>query len=685
MPISISMLVRAIAAWSLVVAVALGLLAAMAKAQDTAPGDLPPPTGATGQDTQEQSLLATPGSNAPEQLAAGEAQPLEYGPIHEAFADTYMLQQTDQLIVDQQPPKPVNELPPEQTIDSDRAEWINGYWMWDEVRDDFVWVSGVWRVIPPGQRWVPGYWSAGAQEGQFVWTSGFWGRVDQAEVTYLPAPPESLEQGPNSPAPSDNHFWVPGCWRWNGEDYAWRAGDWSPVQPNWVWIPSRYSYTPRGYVFVRGYWDYPLSSRGLLYAPVSIAGYRNVNTFNYRPNRVLNTAALLSYLLVGNNRGHYYYRGPSVNQSFDRFGYVGWHDYFGNRRGNRGNRYGYDPLFTFYSSTYGRGNNNWFSDYSRRYATPPLGRGIVQDVATFARILDNDTDDRFGNGRRQLVLKPFTGESSDYFRDRTNNLRDIGRLRNQAERPSGESAERLSGDRNEQNRADRNGTRRDAPMPRDDNARNQLDELRRRDQQQQDATRQQLDEVRRRLGNRSGEDRGNMTQPGANAAGDNVNRSNRSSRGFVLPDATRRSPQQPLSRPQQSGAAGQLNRGGQPGNSRPANTGARPRVQPNQPQASPAGPAFRGFRNQGNRPQSPVPQTSPRNASPGNPAAAGAGRANGSGQPAFRGFRGQNRGNAAPANRDGGDNRGRGGEARGGGRGRGGDSGNRGGGNRRDD
>ena len=35
-----------------------------------------------------------------------------------------------------------------------------------------------------------------------------------------------------------------------------------------VWIGAALRWTPAGYVFVDGYWDYPLEDRGLLFAPV---------------------------------------------------------------------------------------------------------------------------------------------------------------------------------------------------------------------------------------------------------------------------------------------------------------------------------------------------------------------------------------------------------------------------------
>ena len=61
--------------------------------------------------------------------------------------------------------------------------------------------------------------------------------------------------------------YVPGTWAWRGH-YLWRPGFWIGHRPDWVWTPARYVWSPAGFVFVDGYWDYPLATRGVLFAPV---------------------------------------------------------------------------------------------------------------------------------------------------------------------------------------------------------------------------------------------------------------------------------------------------------------------------------------------------------------------------------------------------------------------------------
>ena len=155
-----------------------------------------------------------------------------------------------------QPPDPIQEMPPDQKPAGQNVQWIPGYWSWDVTRNDYLWVSGIWREPPPNSQWVPGYWHQ--VEGG---TSGSPGRgfrsvrATQAQAqgsqSYLPPPPASLETGPEprrSRRPErglDARVLVLA-----GIDYAWRPGFWAAVQPNWIWMPAHYVWTPSGYLFV---------------------------------------------------------------------------------------------------------------------------------------------------------------------------------------------------------------------------------------------------------------------------------------------------------------------------------------------------------------------------------------------------------------------------------------------------
>src|SRR5438874_4446826 len=129
------------------------------------------------------------------------------GPVHEAFAQPVSTQPEPSPVVPKAPPDPIPEEPPDQRPEGDNAEWIGGYWSWDADQNDFIWVSGTWRNVPPGQRWVPGYWE-NTPDG-WRWVHGFWAPDTQAEVPYLPEPPAPLNTEPSTPPPDENSFYTP--------------------------------------------------------------------------------------------------------------------------------------------------------------------------------------------------------------------------------------------------------------------------------------------------------------------------------------------------------------------------------------------------------------------------------------------------------------------------------------------
>jgi len=194
-----------------------------------------------------------------------DVQVLTSGPIHEAFAEAVALDPEPGIVAPKAPPALIEEIPPNQKPEGD-VRWIPGYWAWDDERNEYIWVSGIWRVPPPDRQWVPGYWNLVTQGYQ--WIPGYWASVMAKETEYLPEPPESVEVGPSSNAPSPDYIWIPGCWLWHYGRYAWRPGYWAAVHPDWIWVPAHYNWTPRGYIFVSGYWDYTVIHRGILFAPV---------------------------------------------------------------------------------------------------------------------------------------------------------------------------------------------------------------------------------------------------------------------------------------------------------------------------------------------------------------------------------------------------------------------------------
>ena len=279
---------------------------------------------------------ATGDETTPEDTADG-VQIMARGPVHEAFAQPLNQDPTPGVVVAKKPPPPVDEIPPASKPEGERVEWIPGYWAWDDEREDYLWISGVWRATPPGRRWVPGLWAEVPNGHQ--WTPGFWAKDDEKQTRYLPAPKPNLDEGPNSNSPSADHFWVPGCWIYSETGYRWRPGFWNRTYADWVWIPSRYTWTARGCIYVHGYWDFPLDRRGRLFAPVYFHGPR-YHAHRYTPHVVIDNRQVLRHFFVRPDYCHYYF-GDYYGPTYKARGLYAWHR-------NPLHRRGYDPLFVFY-------------------------------------------------------------------------------------------------------------------------------------------------------------------------------------------------------------------------------------------------------------------------------------------------------------------------------------------------
>jgi hypothetical protein len=358
--------------WAVALAVA-ALLTCRPALRAQAPGE-PPPVPTENEINPPPPAPPRPGEPPP--ALEGDVVPQQRGPVHEAFAVPADKAPVAGPAVPRQPPAPVPEVPPEQRPEGDNVIWVPGYWGWDAGRNDYVWVSGCWRVPPPGRNWVPGYWTQ--TDGRWQWVSGFWAPAGQEELPYLPAPPESLEAGPSTPAPDDDSYYVPGCWLYQDTRYVWRPGRWAPCRPGWAWCPAAYCSTPSGYVFVDGYWDYPLDGRGLLFAPVCFNGTPwTAPGWCYRPSYCIGLGGLLSSLWVGPSRGCYFfgdYFGP-------RYGGLGFTPWFSHGRGYA------NPLFGYYRWA-NRGDPGWYAGLAGAYRGGPgaLARSsLVQPLSRLAR------------------------------------------------------------------------------------------------------------------------------------------------------------------------------------------------------------------------------------------------------------------------------------------------------------
>ena len=124
------------------------------------------------------------------------------GPVHEAFAQPIQNQTEPGPLINQPPPPPVPEQPPAAQPEGANVQWIDGYWAWDAQRNEYVWVTGTFRNMPPGMRYVAGYWQQ-TPDG-WRWVPGFFVPDGQQQLPIVPEPPPSLEIGPLTPPPNDN-------------------------------------------------------------------------------------------------------------------------------------------------------------------------------------------------------------------------------------------------------------------------------------------------------------------------------------------------------------------------------------------------------------------------------------------------------------------------------------------------
>ena len=276
-----------------------------------------------------QELLAPP---AGEKLPANAIEVQTRGPVHEAFAQPFESNPMPGTVIPKEPPAPVNEEPPPMQLDSENAKWMPGYWAWNPERQEFMWVSGVFRMQPQGRTFVPGYWSR--TDDGWRWITGYWSDSRQQEPVYGPEPPTPLNVDPTTAGPNDNSLYVPGTWMYRGSgEFSWRPGYWMEGQTARIWVPPHYVWTPAGYVFVDGYWDLPFENRGVMFAPVTFGQPLGPNAV-YQPNYAVNYPGFLdsAYYLPGS--GQFFFGNFSAPR-YGRMGFRPWYAGAGQ----------YNPLF----------------------------------------------------------------------------------------------------------------------------------------------------------------------------------------------------------------------------------------------------------------------------------------------------------------------------------------------------
>gem|GEM_PF-1439508 len=361
----------------------------------------PPPPGAEPPDSDAQpatgstnpappDALSSPNSSAtpaenPGQTTTAEPsapivddgkpiKPVNDGPVHEAFLSPS--KDANDARVEKSPPPPIMERPGIEAP-STNAQWIEGYWDWDPSRADFVWVTGTWRVPPPGRFWVNGYWKR--DDTGWYRVAGFWSERKTDRLDFRKdGPPADHPADEPGPSPGPDHFYIPGQYYPDGEGVIWKPGFWTKVQPGWSWVPAQWVKQPEGWTFQEGYWDRTLEDRGTLFAPATVDPSARTDGTVYQPYTQISASNYgLLYGALGRPNSYYDgYPGCYYDDSGQYYGYASYgtmSPYYGYLDYPFYGSLGY-PYYTSYASVaypiYGYGG---FGGYGYGYTGYGLG------------------------------------------------------------------------------------------------------------------------------------------------------------------------------------------------------------------------------------------------------------------------------------------------------------------------
>ena len=276
------------------------------------------------------------------------------GPIHEAFAQPINSGTVNQLVVPEKPPEAIEEIPPDEKPADESTIWIGGYWAWNDDRQDFDWVSGVWRVPPPNEALGRRLLERGQRRQQLG--AGLLDAHERRERGLLSAAARLVGTRPHERSTVARQYLDPRLLALGEHALRLAAGPLGRGTGQLDLDAGLLLLEPAGWVFCTGYWDYALDQRGLLFAPVSFTRPIFLQRgYTYSPSVVLDSGLLTFYLFARPSCSQYYF-GDYYATNYDRLGIYPWFA-VGAHRG-----YAYDPLFSFYSWRNAGRNPNWASN-----------------------------------------------------------------------------------------------------------------------------------------------------------------------------------------------------------------------------------------------------------------------------------------------------------------------------------
>jgi hypothetical protein len=215
-------------------------------------------------------------------------------------------------------------------------------------------------------------------------------------------------------------------------------------------MPAHYCWTPRGNVFIDGFWDYPLARRGVIFAPVHF--HRTVYSrpgFVYTPSVIIDAGFLTSHFFVQPHNHHYYF-GDYYADRYTRFGFQPWFA-FQRTRG------WHDPIFVHQRWHHSRDGDDWadrlaanhrffaeredlrprhtfaeqaqFTKQLAQRSDANLPKNFAQQVALGASVRDVLK----GETRLAQTFERIPDAQRRELRDRTTQMRDLAQQRVQTE------------------------------------------------------------------------------------------------------------------------------------------------------------------------------------------------------------------------------------------------------------
>jgi hypothetical protein len=94
--------------------------------------------------------------------------------------------------------------------------------------------------------WQRGNWRW--NEREYVWVPGHWERA------YAPKAPPAGRFENRGRAPSDRHVWIDGYWRWDGKQYVWVSGHWDIKRNGRTYVGPHYNKVNGRWQYMPGHW-----------------------------------------------------------------------------------------------------------------------------------------------------------------------------------------------------------------------------------------------------------------------------------------------------------------------------------------------------------------------------------------------------------------------------------------------